>query len=393
MELLEGEAGGLDDDVVEGGLEGGGGGAGDVVAQFVEGEADGEEGGDFGDGEAGGLGGEGGGARDAGVHLDDDAAAGAGIDAPLDVGAAGGDADGAHDGEGVVAHGLVFGVGEGLDGGDGDGVAGVNAHGVDVLDGADDDGVALAVADDLHLELLPAQERFLDEDLGGGRGVEPGQRDALQGLGPLGDAAAGAAEGEGRADDERPGADGLGGGAGLGKGVGGAGAREIQADGKHGFLELLAILGALDAGGVGADHLHAEPPEGAAAVERHRQVEGRLAAEGGQEGVGALALEDGLEALGREGLNVGAVGGGRVGHDGGRVGVHEDDLVALGAEGLAGLRAGVVELAPLADDDGPRADEEDLAQVGAFRHGWPPDGRGRRPGGPRRAGAARAGGT
>jgi hypothetical protein len=38
------------------------------------------------------------------------------------------------------------------------------------------------------------------------------------------------------------------------------------------------------------------------------------------------------------------------------------------AQGLAGLGARVVELAGLADDDRPGADEEDLAQVGPLRH-------------------------
>ena len=86
---------------------------------------------------------------------------------------------------------------------------------MEVLDGADDDGVALAVADDLHLELLPAEEGFLDEDFGGGGGVEAGLGDAVEVLRGVGDAAAGAAEGEGGADDEGPGADGGGDGAGL----------------------------------------------------------------------------------------------------------------------------------------------------------------------------------
>ena len=55
-EFLEGEARDLGDDVVDGGLERGrGGAAGDVVFELVEGVADGEAGGDLGDGEAGGL--------------------------------------------------------------------------------------------------------------------------------------------------------------------------------------------------------------------------------------------------------------------------------------------------------------------------------------------------
>ena len=74
-ELLEGPAGDLGDDVVDGGFEAGGGLAGDVVSELVQAIADGQLGGDLGDGEAGGLRGQGAGAADAGVHLDDDHAA------------------------------------------------------------------------------------------------------------------------------------------------------------------------------------------------------------------------------------------------------------------------------------------------------------------------------
>ena len=52
-------------------------------------------------------------------------------------------------------------------------------------------------------------------------------------------------------------------------------------------------------------------------------------------------------------LNVGAIGQLGIGHDGGWVRVHQHHLVALLLEGLAGLRAGVVKLRRLADDDRP----------------------------------------
>src|SRR5690606_232833 len=57
-----------------------------------------------------------------------------------------------------------------------------------------------------------------------------------------------------------------------------------------------------------------------------------------------------------------------VGHDRGRVGIHQHHAVALLAQRLAGLRAGVVELAGLADDDGAGADDEDGLEVGAPWH-------------------------
>ena len=95
------------------------------------------------------------------------------------------------------------------------------------------------------------------------------------------------------------------------------------------------------------------------AVKLHGEVEGRLPAHGGEDGVRLLALDDPAGGLGGQGLDVGGVGQVRVGHDGGRVGVDQNDAVALALEGAAGLDAGVVELAGLADDDRPGPENED----------------------------------
>ena len=62
-------------------------------------------------------------------------------------------------------------------------------------------------------------------------------------------------------------------------------------------------------------------------------------------------------------LDVGGVCDARVGHDGGRVGVDEDDAQALLLQDAACLRARVVELARLTDDDGARPDDEDGGQI------------------------------
>jgi hypothetical protein len=72
----------------------------------------------------------------------------------------------------------------------------------------------------------------------------------------------------------------------------------------------------------------------------------------GQQRVGPLLLDDLGHHLGRDRLDVGRVRQLRVRHDGGRIGVDEDDAIALGLQGLAGLGAGIVELAGLSDDDG-----------------------------------------
>ena len=67
-------------------------------------------------------------------------------------------------------------------------------------------------------------------------------------------------------------------------------------------------------------------------------------------------------------LDVGRVGDLGVGHDRRRVGIDEDDPVALLLESLARLGAGIVELAGLADDDRPGADEQDGVKISAFGH-------------------------
>ena len=58
----------------------------------------------------------------------------------------------------------------------------------------------------------------------------------------------------------------------------------------------------------------------------------------------------------------------RVGHDRRGVRVDEDDVVALFAERLGALRAGVVELAGLPDDDRARTHEKNALEVAPAGH-------------------------
>ena len=111
--LLEREARDLGDDVVDGGLEGGGrGAAGDVVLELVQRVADGQLGRHLGDREARRLRRQRRGARHARVHLDDDEAPVGRIDRELHVRAAGLHPDLAQHRDRGVAHDLVFLVGQ-----------------------------------------------------------------------------------------------------------------------------------------------------------------------------------------------------------------------------------------------------------------------------------------
>ena len=49
--------------------------------------------------------------------------------------------------------------------------------------------------------------------------------------------------------------------------------------------------------------------------------------------------------------------------------IDQHDLVALFAQGFAGLGAGIIEFAGLADDDRAGTDEQDFVNIVATRHG------------------------
>ena len=367
-ELLEGEARNLGDDVIDGRLEGRRRLAtGDVVLQLVQGVADGQLGGDLGDRETGRLGSQCRGTRHTRVHLDHDHAASVRTDAELDVGTAGLHADLTQNGQRCITHQLVFLVGQGLGRGDGDGVAGVHAHRVEVLDGADDDAVVVLVTNDLHLVFLPAQQRFVDQQLAGRRQLEAAMADLFEFFTVVRHAAAGTAHGEAGTDDGREAQLGLD-FPGFFHGVRDLGLRARQTDLLHRLVEAITVFGLVDGVGVGADHLDTVLLEHAFALQRQRTVQCGLAAHGRQDGVRAFLLDDARHGFPGDRLDVGRIGHHRVGHDGCRVGVDQDDPVTLFTQGLAGLCAGIVELARLADDDGAGADDQDAFQVCTFRH-------------------------
>ena len=126
------------------------------------------------------------------------------------------------------------------------------------------------------------------------------------------------------------------------------------------------VFAHLDRVDLRADELHAVPRERAVLVQRDRQVQRRLAADGRQQRVGPLGRDDLLDDLGRQRLDVRAIGELGVRHDRRRVAVDEDHLEPFGLQRLARLRARVVELGRLADDDRTGADDEDALQICSY---------------------------
>ena len=362
-ELVEREAGDLRHHVVERGLERRGR-VGD--ADLVEREAHGDLGAHARDRIAAGFRGQGRGARHAGIDLDQVVVERQGVERELHVAAAL-DAQRADDAQRAVAQHLVLAVGERLARGHHDRVARVHAHRVDVLHVADGDGRVVAVADHLVLDLLVALDALLDEHLVHGREEERIAHDLAELRLVVGEAAARAAQREGRAQHHRI-ADALRGREALLHRVGDLRGQHRLAERLAQLLEQLAVLGPLDAVERRAEDLHLALLQDALAGQLHGEVEARLAAEARHDGVRTLVADDLGHVFERQRLHVHLVGDVRVGHDRGRVGVHQHHFVTLLLERKARLRARIVEFGGLTDYDRARADDHHFPYVGSLRH-------------------------
>ena len=199
--LIEGPLGHLHHNVVQRGLKAGAGLAGDVVFDLVQGVAQGDFGGDFGDGITGGLGGQSGGTGHTGVHLNDRIFKAVRVQRQLHVAAAH-DPQMGDDVQRRLAEHLELLVRQRLGGGHHNGVSGVDTHRVEVFHRADGDHIAHAVPHGLELDLLPAEDGPLHQNLGNGGGVQSRLGDDAQ-LRLIGRrAAAGPAQSKGGTDDD-----------------------------------------------------------------------------------------------------------------------------------------------------------------------------------------------
>ena len=269
----------------------------------------------------------------------------------------------------MIAQPLVFAVGEGLGRGHGDRIARVHPHRIEVFNAAHDHHVVGGVAHHLQLKLLPAQQRLFHQDLADRTGLQAALADRPEFLRVVGDATAAAPQGESGSNDAGVGADDLAHLLGFLEVVGNAGGAHRHADAGHGLLKEQAILRLADRFEVGPDQFHPEALQSAVLGQGHRQVEGRLPSHGGQQGIGPLDLDHPRHHLGGEGLDVGTVGQIRIRHDRGRIAVHQHHLVPLGPQRLAGLGAGIIEFAGLADHDRPRTQQQDAPEIRAAGHG------------------------
>ena len=371
--LVKGPAGDFDHAVIQGRLKGGPGFAGDGVGDFIQPLAYGDFGGNPGNRIAGGLAGQGRAAADPGIDFNDIVGGvrlpvrgqrgrhlRMGVQGQLNVAAAL-NAQAANYLEAGSAEHLVLFIGQGLAGGYYDTVSGMGAHRVEVFHIADGNAVVSPVPDDFVFHFFPTHQGTLEQHLGDGAGGQAALHNFLEFRPGVGNAAAGAAQGIGRAYDQgqahfpavSPGR--------VHSGYGYIG-RLRFADVVEKVAEILPILGLADGFQGGAEETDSIPFQDAGVGQGYGQVQPGLAAQGGQDTLRPFPLDNALDNLDRQWLDINPVGNIPVGHNGGRVGVDQDGGDPFLAQGFAGLGAGVVELGGLADDDGAGADYQDFVE-------------------------------
>ena len=200
------------------------------------------------------------------------------------------------------------------------------------------------------------------------RQLQPVRGNLLEFVAVIGDAAARTAEGKRRADDDRK----------TQLRLRRArlvhvmhrerlGARETNL--VHRLFEQIAVFRRLNRLHRRANQLDAVTLQHAMFGKVERAVERRLPAHRRQNRVRALLGNNLFHRLPLNRLDVRRIRHLRVGHNRRRVGIDENDAETLTAQRLARLRAGIIELAGLADDNRASANNQDGFQVGTFGHG------------------------
>ena len=368
-ELLERKPRDLRHHVIDGRLERSWRGpAGNVVAEFIERVAYSQLGGNFRNRKTGRLRGQRRRTRHPRVHFNYCHAPVGRVDGKLDVGPTGINSDFAQHRDRGIAHDLVFLVGKRLRRCHRNRVAGVDAHRVEVLDRTDNDAVVLAVTHHFHFELFPADDGLFNEYLVGRRSVEPAFDDVDEFLPVVGNAAAGTAECERRANDrgkadrrlhlQR-----------LFHAVGDHGTGTGEPDLAHRHLEFFAVLRFVDGLFIGTDHFDTIFFQHAVTRQIERTVQCSLTTHGRQQHVRAFDLDDSFDHLPGHRLDIGDIRHLRIGHYRRRVGIDQNDAIAFFAKCLASLRPRIIEFAGLTNHDRSGSDDQNRFDVIAFRHG------------------------
>ena len=142
----------------------------------------------------------------------------------------------------------------------------------------------------------------------------------------------------------------------------------FESDRLHRIAKSLAVLGFVNRILRCANHLNAELFQYTVAHQVQGTVQAGLAAHGGQQRIRTFFFDNQRNRLPSNRFDIGCIGKLRIGHDGGRIGIHQNDPVALLAQRLAGLNPGIIKLAGLSDYDRTGADHQNRGDISSLGH-------------------------
>ena len=145
-----------------------------------------------------------------------------------------------------------------------------------------------------------------------------------------------------------------------------------EVDGFADLIEQLTVFRFVNGVQIRTDEFDAQPFKRSVVGQFAGDVQGGLPAHPGQQSTRPFLLQDLGNGLGKQRLDVDDVGHLRVVLDGGRVGVDEDDLVAVLTQSPDGLGAREVELSRLADLDRSASKHHDGLKVVTTGHQFSP---------------------
>jgi hypothetical protein len=335
LELAQIPTGDLGDNVVQTGLEVGSGSLGNGIGELGQSVSETDLSGGIGKRVSGSLGRQSRRARETSVHLNDTVVEAIGLERVLDIALAN-DTQVTDDLDGSGTEHVVLLIRQSLGGSDNDTVTSVDTQRVKVLHVAHGDTVVISVANDLVLDLLPALEGLLDENLGSQRQGARRQITELVGVGS--ETRAETTKSIGGADNDGV-TDLLGGLQSIIDGTDGNGLSNGDVDLVESLGEQVTVLTSLQSLDGSAENLDAVALEDTHAVHLHTQVESGLTTEGQEDTVGALTLDNVGDIFGGDGKIVDLVGQLVVGLDGRDIRVDQDGLNTSLLQSLESLRA------------------------------------------------------
>ena len=230
----------------------------------------------------------------------------------------------------------------------------MHATWVEVFDRANDDAVVRFVAHHFHLIFFPAQNRLFNQQFVGRRGIETALTDFQKLFFVVSNTAARATHGERWTYQSWKTYFGLSGQR-FFHGVTHVRLWAMQTDFFHRQFKAATVFGFVDGVFSGTNQFHIVFFQHAIAGQIQGTVQCGLTTHGRQNRIWALFGNDLLNRLPTNRLDVSHIGHFRVGHDGGWIGVHQHHFIAFFTQSFTSLRARIVKLTRLTDDNRPCA--------------------------------------